>query len=531
MDTARTACDPISGIPNILSIAGSDPSGGAGIQADIKSISATGGYAMAVVTALTAQNTRGVTAVHTPPTDFLRQQLDAIAEDVRIDAVKIGMLGSAAVARCVGAWLDHARPRVVVLDPVMVATSGARLLDDDAVRAVVDLARRASLVTPNIAELAVLVGADPAASWSAALEQGRVLAARLGTRVLVKGGHLPGERCPDALIPAPQDAPGGADAVVLDGCRVPTENTHGTGCSLSSAIATRFAVTGDWPAAVREAKSWLEGALQGADLLDVGAGSGPVHHFHAGPDPRAHQRFTELAWRDIAGLRRNLLELPFLTALTEGDLPATDFAYYLQQDALYLRDYSAVLARAAAMAPAEDEQLFWLSAATSCLQTEAELHRTWLSGKTGIRAGEGDAGPVTRAYCDHLRAVAGRGSYAELVAAVLPCFWLYAAVGDHVQERVQERPQGGSGGHGPSGPHPYAAWIATYADPGFAEATARAKQIADGAHRRASPVERTAMLAAFRWSAAYERDFFDAPRARAAARRAPADLREGAVLA
>ena len=527
METVRASRSSRSRIPNILSIAGSDPSGGAGIQADIKSISAAGGYAMAVVTALTAQNTLGVTGVHTPPVAFLRQQLDAVAGDVAIDAVKIGMLGSAGIARCIAEWLDDARPPAVVLDPVMVATSGARLLDDDAVRAVVDLARRASLVTPNIAELAVLVGAGQARSWPEALEQGSALAEQLGTRVLVKGGHLPGERCPDALLVPGTDA---ADALVFDGRRVGTTNTHGTGCSLSSAIATRHAVGGDWPQAVREAKFWLEGALEAADLLDVGNGSGPVHHFHAVQDPRMLQRFTDLAWRDTSAVRGEILGLGFIAGMIRGSLPGADFAYYLQQDALYLREYSGVLARAAAMAPSEDEQLFWLASATSCLQTEAELHRTWLARETGLRFGEGAAGPVTRAYCDHLAAVAARGSYAELVAAVLPCFWLYAAVGDHVQEKVRNGDHQEPGHDG--GTHPYAEWIRTYADPAFAAATAQAKQIVDRAHRSASAAGKDAMLRAFRWSCVYERDFFDAPRVHGpGAAPRPADLREDAVLA
>lgn len=529
MDPAHSSRQHRHRIPNILAIAGSDPSGGAGVQADIKSISAGGGYAMAALTALTAQNTRGVTAVHTPPAAFLRQQLDAVSDDVVIDAVKIGMLGSAAIADCVAAWLENVRPSAVVLDPVMVATSGARLLDDDAVRAVVDLARRASLVTPNIPELAVLVGAAPAESWREALEQGSELAGGLGTRVLVKGGHLPGERCPDALI-VPGDRP--EDATVFDGRRVATGNTHGTGCSLSSAIATRYAMTGDWSIAVREAKSWLEGALQSADLLDVGTGSGPVNHFHSTAGLDLHQHFTELAWRDTSSIRRDILGLPFITGLSDGSLAAHHFAYYLQQDALYLREYAGILARAAAMAPSEDEQLFWLSAATSCLRTEADLHRTWLAREAGIRFGEGVAGPVTRAYCDHLTASAARGSYAELVAAVLPCFWLYAVVGDRVQERAQESAREGADDNAPASAHPYEAWIITYADPGFAEATAAAKRIADAAHRRASAGERDAMLTAFRWSTVYERDFFDAARVHSpgGATRSTADLREGAAL-
>ncbi|WDF34613.1 bifunctional hydroxymethylpyrimidine kinase/phosphomethylpyrimidine kinase [Arthrobacter agilis] len=526
MEAVRAAASRGSAVPNILSIAGSDPSGGAGIQADIKSISANGGYALAVVTALTAQNTRGVTGVHTPPVDFLRQQLDAVAQDIVLDAVKIGMLGSADVARCIGSWLEQVRPAVVVLDPVMVATSGARLLDDDAVRAVLDLAARASLVTPNIPELAVLVGAEPAASWQEALQQGRELTDRLGTAVLVKGGHLPVPRCPDALILPPDGRGGSPDALVFDGRRVATTNTHGTGCSFSSAIATRRAVTGDWGAAVREAKAWLEQALASSDLLRVGQGSGPVHHFHGLPDARHHRLFTDLAWHDTADIRREILDLPFVTALTDGVLPAADFAFYLQQDALYLREYSGILARAAALAPTESEQLFWLRCATSCLETEAELHRSWLDVATGARSGEGGPGPVTRAYCDHLAATSARGSYAELVAAVLPCFWLYATVGDYVREHVLQE------GSAEQAVHPYGAWIATYADPAFAAATAEARRIADRAHREGSSAERDAMLTAFRWSAAYERDFFDAPRARRGHAAPPqgADLREDAVL-
>ncbi|WP_258546475.1 bifunctional hydroxymethylpyrimidine kinase/phosphomethylpyrimidine kinase, partial [Microbacterium sp. H6] len=152
------------GVPRVLSIAGSDPSGGAGIQADLKSIAANGGYGMAVLTALTAQNTQGVRAVHVPPVDFLRAQLDAVSDDIVIDAVKIGMLADAEVIRAVGAWLDRVRPPVVVLDPVMVATSGDRLLDPEAERALHGLLARATLVTPNLAELAVLAGRE-IADW------------------------------------------------------------------------------------------------------------------------------------------------------------------------------------------------------------------------------------------------------------------------------------------------------------------------------------------------------------------------------
>ena len=190
----------------MLAIAGSDPSGGAGIQADLKSIAANGGYGMAAITALTAQNTQGVRAVHVPPAAFLTAQLDAISDDIGIDAVKIGMLGDAAVIDAVRSWLEKVRPAVVVLDPVMVATSGDRLLQESAEAALQALLPLADLITPNLAELAILLKEPVAADWAEALAQGKRLAALTGTTVLVKGGHLQGGR------PGDGHAHGGGDA-------------------------------------------------------------------------------------------------------------------------------------------------------------------------------------------------------------------------------------------------------------------------------------------------------------------------------
>lgn len=265
-------------VPRVLSVAGSDPSGGAGVQADLKSIAAMGGYGMAAVTALTAQNTRGVRSVHTPPAAFLREQLEAVSDDVVIDAVKVGMLGSAPVAATVAGWLEATRPPVVVLDPVMVATSGDRLLADDAEDALRDLLRHADLLTPNLPELALLTGRPTAVSWAEALDQARALSAATGAVVLAKGGHLHGERCPDALVD--DLARPGAVVVEVPGRRVVTRHTHGTGCSLSSALATRIAAGDAWEPALRRVKSWLTDSLEHADELAVGRGSGPVHHFH-----------------------------------------------------------------------------------------------------------------------------------------------------------------------------------------------------------------------------------------------------------
>lgn len=263
-------------LPRVLSIAGTDPSGGAGMQADLKSISAQGGYAMGVVTALVAQNTRGVRDVFVPPVSFLREQLDSVRDDVQIDAIKIGMLADAEIVHTVGTWLREPAPGdrpPLVLDPVMVATSGDRLLEPDAERALIDLLPVADLITPNIPELAVLAGAEPAADTAGAIEQAHRVAAESGVIVLVKGGHLTGSVLTNALV--------GLDwEWSVDVARIDTPNTHGTGCSISSALATLYARTGDWKKSLQSASEWLEDSLRAADDLHVGQGHGPINHFH-----------------------------------------------------------------------------------------------------------------------------------------------------------------------------------------------------------------------------------------------------------
>lgn len=273
-----TCCVSIPHRPPVaLSIAGSDPSGGAGIQADLKTFSALGAYGTCVVTALTAQSTRGVTLVHEIPPDVVREQLLTLIEDVRIDVVKIGMLSSATLAQTVLHVLneDALRDVPVVLDPVMVATSGSRLLADDAVTAVREMLPRASVITPNLPEAGVLLG-EPAATsvlqMSAQAERLRAAGAR---RVLVKGGHLDGPEAIDVWLDSEADAP-----VQIAGPRVPTSDTHGTGCSFASAIAALRPGHDDWLGAIREAKDWLTEALRHGGVLDIGSGSGPIHHFH-----------------------------------------------------------------------------------------------------------------------------------------------------------------------------------------------------------------------------------------------------------
>ncbi|MDA2807838.1 bifunctional hydroxymethylpyrimidine kinase/phosphomethylpyrimidine kinase [Nocardiopsis suaedae] len=261
---------------NILSIAGTDPSGGAGIQADLKAFSALGGYGMSVVTALVAQTTTGVAEVHRVPPEFITRQLDVLLEDVRADAVKIGMLADTEVIDAVAEALDAHRPPHVVLDPVMVAKSGDRLLAADAIGAVrARLLPRADLITPNLPEAAELLGVEEAVDTAGMEHQARGLLDLGARRVLIKGGHLDTAESTDLLVEP------GRPAVPFTAPRVATKNTHGTGCTLSSAIAALLPQRDGCADAVRDAKEYLTEALRRADDLDVGAGKGPVHHFHA----------------------------------------------------------------------------------------------------------------------------------------------------------------------------------------------------------------------------------------------------------
>jgi len=265
-------------VPNVATIAGVDPSGGAGILADVKTFSALGAYACAVVAALTAQNTKAVTAIHTVPTDFIRQQIDTLFEDVRIDAVKIGMLGTAAVTRSVADGMAKWRPPHIVVDPVMVSKSGDPLLLADAAAMLREaLLPLATVVTPNLPEAGVLLESrapETRKEMQRACEKLREMLPHSSERwVLLKGGHLPGDEALDLLFD-------GDRMFELSAPRIDTKNTHGTGCTLSSAIAALLPQRPDVAAAVRDAKQYLTRAIDAADRLHVGSGHGPVHHFH-----------------------------------------------------------------------------------------------------------------------------------------------------------------------------------------------------------------------------------------------------------
>jgi hydroxymethylpyrimidine/phosphomethylpyrimidine kinase len=261
--------------PVALTIAGSDSSGGAGIQADLKTFAANGVYGASVITALTAQNTGGVTGIHLVPADFVIAQIDAVFSDLDVKAVKIGMVAQLATVDAIVAGLTRWSPGHVVLDPVMVATSGDRLLATDAVEALrTKLIPRASLITPNLPEAAALLDEPVAVSGTAIESQGKRLLALGCPAVLIKGGHGQGSESIDYLV-------SGNGIIALAAPRIATKNTHGTGCSLSSAIAAGLAKGEDMETAVRNAKVWVSAAIAAADRLGVGHGHGPIHHFHA----------------------------------------------------------------------------------------------------------------------------------------------------------------------------------------------------------------------------------------------------------
>lgn len=261
---------------NALTIAGTDPSGGAGIQADLKTFSALGAYGASVITALVAQNTRGVQSVYRIAPDFVAAQLDSVLDDVRIDSAKIGMLAQADIVEVVAERLRRYPVPYLVLDTVMLAKSGDPLLAPEAVASLRRaLLPRVSLITPNLPEAAALLECAPAATESEMKAQGQALLALGCQAVLMKGGHLSETESPDWLFQR------GGEPRRFGAPRVDTRHTHGTGCTLSAALAALRPRFDSWEATVAAAKAYVQRALEQADSLAVGHGIGPVHHFHA----------------------------------------------------------------------------------------------------------------------------------------------------------------------------------------------------------------------------------------------------------
>lgn len=260
-------------VPVALTIAGSDSSGGAGIEADLKTFAALGVYGACAITALTAQNSKGVSAVHDAPAEIVAAQLDAVFADLDVAAVKIGMLANAAIAETVEAGLVRHRAGNVVLDPVMAASTGADLLRGNAVMALRGLIPHVRVLTPNLFEAAALLDAPLARNETEMRAQAEKLLA-LGTgAVLIKGGHASGPESVDLLVE-------GRTCLRLAAPRIATKNTHGTGCTFAAALAAGLAKALPLDDAARQAKAYVSAAIAAADLLGVAASNGPLHHFY-----------------------------------------------------------------------------------------------------------------------------------------------------------------------------------------------------------------------------------------------------------
>lgn len=277
-------------IPSTLTIAGVDPSGGAGVLADVKAMSALGAYANAVIAALTAQNTQGLTGISPVSPDFIKLQIDTLFDDVRIDAVKIGMLGQQPVIRVVGDSLAKWKPKHVVLDPVMVAKSGDHLLEDSAVSEMREsLIPQSTVITPNLPEAGVLLQQRAPETvkemYQTAERLHRLFNSQNERWVLLKGGHLPGKDCTDLLY-------NGDKMIEMPALRIDTQNTHGTGCTLSAALAALLPQSPDTIAAAKAAKQYLYKAIARSHELHIGSGHGPVHHFHQWWQPQAQQNMA-----------------------------------------------------------------------------------------------------------------------------------------------------------------------------------------------------------------------------------------------
>lgn len=494
-------------IPRILSIAGTDPTGGAGIQADLKAIGAAGGYGMSVVTALVAQNTTGVQSIHTPPIDFLREQLESVVSDVQVDAVKIGMLGSADVAQVVSEFLERVPDAVVVLDPVMVATSGDRLLAKEAEDAVRDLATRVDVITPNLPELATLTGTEQATSLEEAIEHARAFAAEHGTTVIVKGGHLTGPRADNAVV-----SPDGRVHRVPS-ARIDTPHTHGTGCSLSSALATRLGAGAEITDALSWSTHWLHESITHAAQLEVGQGNGPVDHFHrarrlqeaassrpwratgTAGDPQipAAGPHTAALWEATGDVTEQVMALPFIRKLADGTLSQKHFEFYLAQDSAYLIRYGRALAHLARTSPEPEGIVAWGEMAAGCIVDEREMQQTWLAG---AQLRDEDISPITLAYTDHLLATTLGSDHVVGAAAVLPCAWLYAEVGLRLAD--SDHPD-----------HPYHDWLDMYSGTDFLEAARAAVDRTERLLAAATKAQRSQAHRAYVLSTLHEREFFD----------------------
>ena len=459
-----------------LTIAGSDSSGGAGIQADLKTMTANGVYAMSAITALTAQNTTGVQGIFEVSPEFLKLQIDSVFTDIRPDAVKIGMVSSAGLIQAIAEKLNEYKAENIVVDPVMVATSGAKLISDDAIGTLKEfLFPLATVLTPNIPEAVVLSGMEITTAEEM-MEAAKKISETYHCAVLLKGGH----QLNDANDLLYRD--GGYRW--FNGRRIDNPNTHGTGCTLSSAIASNLAKGYDLDTAVEQAKAYISGAL--AAMLDLGAGSGPM---------------TERLLSSVQEIWAGYHTHPFVMGIGDGSLDQEKFRYYMIQDYLYLIDYTRVFA--VGVAKAKDLSVMKLFAASThtILDGEMDIHRTYMK-RLGISLDEAENTPVAldnRSYTSYMLRASYEGGEAQVMAAILSCALSYEAIAKEILKKNPEADR-----------HPfYGEWVSGYASAEYHMENERLTSLMNRLTADYTPAQIERLIDIFTACSRYEMSFWD----------------------
>ncbi|KAI8144122.1 Phosphomethylpyrimidine kinase-domain-containing protein [Fennellomyces sp. T-0311] len=459
-------------IPKVLTIAGSDSGGGAGVQADIKTLTSLGVYGSSVLTSLTSQNTLGVNGIHDVPTDFVQKQLESVLSDIGTDAIKTGMLSSSAIIHTVVETLKKYNHANLVVDPVMVSTSGSKLLEDGAVDSFIkELLPITTVLTPNVPETEVLLGMD--AGSIKTLEHVREAAKKIGALgpnfVLVKGGHLPLEiNGKKKVIDVLYESSAGVYFEIVNEY-LDTKDTHGTGCTLSAAIAGHLAKGQDVVGAVKSGTTYIQDAIQ-SSLGSLGQGAGPVNHFHnIHSRPYPGKSFVKALKDNLPeGLWDEFINHPFVRGIADGTLPKESFIFYLKQDYLYLQHYARSAALAAYKSP-NIEMAAQNARIITHIQQEMQIHlkycSEWGISKEDILATKESVYNV--AYTRYVLDRGATGDQLDLQVAMSPCLLGYGDIGVNLYNDPNTKREG----------NPYWPWIENYAEEGFQDAVKTGKDL------------------------------------------------------
>ena len=476
-----------------LTIAGSDSSGGAGIQADIKSMTMNGVYAMSAVTALTAQNTTGVTGILESSPEFLRSQLDAVFSDIFPDAVKIGMVSSSALIKTIAAALKNWKAKNIVLDPVMVATSGARLINEEAVTTLEnELLPLALVVTPNIPEAEILSGLkiNGPEDMKQAAEK---INSKFHCAVLLKGGHDVND-ANDLLCTGPRSFKW------FKGKRINTRNTHGTGCTLSSAIAANLAKNFSLEDSVQRAKDYISGAL-GAGL-DLGKGCGPMNHaFNLTGKFSESQSLLDRLMNSVKDIWPEYNNHPFVKGIETGTLDKNKFKRYIIQDYLYLNEYAKVFAVGIAKSQSLDTMKLFSGVIDAIANVEMNIHKGYM-GKLGVS--ESDLESAKRelenlSYTSYMLRVAYEEGEAEILAAILSCALSYEDIAKQMLKNNPDSPNNNF----------YGSWINCYSGEEYCGLNKILVEYLERAAKNYSESQLEHLAEIFRACSLYEMGFWD----------------------